>query len=213
MDAIAKLLALHPAERSKVRLRKKQRKPYGHRHRRPQRSREELLEYLVRNGIKTTRALTRQRQTDDPTVGDYRRKKAFGSWSEAVKAAFGPPPPFSKPIPTPEYILNCMLQMRLHTRAAWEQARRQNPTITPSRYWITRLYGSFDNLKFAAEKRSGEMVMRRVLLLARRLGRPPSLGECQANGIDTRPAVFVCGGKQGMLDVIRFALRKDSGNG
>jgi hypothetical protein len=114
-----------------------------------------------------------------------------------LEAAFGKPTPCMEPErPTSEYLARCVLELNLWRRDDWITAHRQNPAAVPSTYWVRRLFGSHDNLKWLCERMSFSKTLDKYQSLGRRLGRTPTSAECIAHGIDLKAAYKIFEGKR-----------------
>ena len=176
-------LNLSLEDRRKARVR---RRPRGAYNRRPERSPEELIDYLRSHDIHSVRQLRKTREPDEPHYHDI--VKAWGSWQAAREQAFGTSDPFALPQrPDPEYIIKAVAEYDLWTRDEYAAAHQRRPDVIPSPYWIHVLFGSWDKLKWAAEQISVRASLARWLDLRRRIGRNPSTAELDQHGITLTP--------------------------
>lgn len=176
-------------QRRKARIRPRPRGPYK---RRPERTPDELIEHLKTNNIRSVRQLRATRKPDDPNVHDV--EKAFGSWQAAKESAFGKAEPFSLPKrPDPMYIVKTVTQFGLWSRDAYLAAHRRLPDSIYSTYWIRRLFGSWDKLRWAAEQTDIRACLERWMALRRRLGRSPTMAEVHQAGVSLEPLMRIHG--------------------
>jgi len=203
----AQFLLLTHDERRRVSLKKRRRGRYE---KRRNFSKEELLEYLRKNAIRSTRQLKKCRQpVEHPDVWDY--VKRFGSWSAAQGAAFGPLPPAEEVPRDPHYILKTVVEFGLWTQERYLEARRRRPDVVASANQVRRLFGSFGNLFVMAQRESVKETLNQYLALGRRLGRRPSAMDCRKEGLDISVAVKHFGAKPQMdrlIDEIQVSGRK-----
>lgn len=169
-----------PAEkRRKLSLGKK--KGSYRRHPRRQRGRDELLAYLRTHQIRHTRQLEGIREDGDPNVYDY--QKEFGSWGQAILVAYGPPPPSIGRFDA-KYMALAVIEFGLWTQQLYREKRKLHPDIIPSIYFVYREWGKWSNLKSYAKEYSMKQVLNSYMALWRRLGRTPTLKECDDEGIN-----------------------------
>ena len=184
------LMALLPDERRKTRIRKRQRGPYE---RRPSRSRDELITFLCKNGVTSSRQLQSFRKPLEPTVYDF--QKYFGAWSTAVAEAHGEqlgrPEPPSEPI----YIIRAVIEFDLWSQKKYFDARAKRPDVIPSSNQVRKLFGKFSNLFALAERESLKKTFENYLSLQRRLGRRPTAQDIRQEGLDLTIARKIFGGK------------------
>jgi hypothetical protein len=148
------------------------------RKRRPEFTKDGLLEFLRRSGACSARKLMAVAAEGRPNVYDF--IKTFGSWKGAKVEAFGVG--VERPNDM-EYLVKCAIQFDLRTYREYLAARRRNPDVVPSSYFVVKRWGSFSNFfAFVKRKNIGEIMMR-YMLLTRKMGRPPSMAETEAEGI------------------------------
>lgn len=175
-------LALPIEQRRKTHVR---RKPRGQYKCRPNRSPDELIDYLRQNKIHSVRQLRKLRKPDDPHLNDYR---VIGNWAKVKEQAFGKHSPFDLPQrPTVNYIINSIADMDLWTREAYEKKRNEYPDLIVSPYWIRHLFGSWDKAKYFAEQGSIRRFLESWLRVYRRLGKTPTMAELDQYGISLEP--------------------------
>jgi len=155
-------------------------------------SRDELLDYLRRNGFKSRRQLVQGRKPGDPHVWDYVCE--FGRWSDATLEAFGKEP-FAADF-TAKYIVRVVAENNLWTAALYREERRVRPDIVPSFYQVEKEYKRWENLKYAARQYDARRTLHEYLRLMRRYGRRPTAQECKEKGIDVRRLVDLFGGRK-----------------
>ncbi len=177
MSKIDDILSMPPDKIRRIRIGKKN--PYEQR---VHYSRQELVDYLVRNQIKSSRQLIKTRGVGDPVVFDY--VKEFGSWSEAKKFVFGDENPIQTMPITPKYMVQTVLLYGLWTEQLYRAARYKHPDIVPSLYRVARVFGSYKRLKLASKLFSYRHMISAYFDLKRRIGKAPSVKELSAEGID-----------------------------
>lgn len=162
---------------------------------RPDRTHDELLDFLREKGVRTCRQLTKARRSKyDPTVYDYVKK--FKSWSRAVAALDGKLPA-EKPeySEKPEYIITVILMCNAFTQDAYSLARKRMPEMVPSLYWVKKRWGKFRKVVEAARQSSTFCVMEDYLHLARKVGDWPTLERCRRANLDLTEVKKMFGGK------------------
>lgn len=162
---------------------------------RPERTRDELLQYLRDEDIRSRRELEAVRAANDPTPYDY--VKEFESWANALEEAHGKKRPeiFATP-ESPEYLIRTVIELELWTQNEYRILRRQRPDIVPSNAAVIRVFGCFSNLFEAARAKSLKETMYSYALLWSRLGKTPTVEDCRRHGIDLTIACRVHGGKR-----------------
>ena len=190
-DMIDKLLSL-PA--SELKRRRRQRvSPRGYnRTVRPERTRDELLEFLRENNYRSRSQLLAGRTGDDPTPYDY--IKEFGSWGKAMHEVwYRYEPRFDK-----RYVVQAVVEFGLWTRKAYLKARIDRPDILPSLHVIRREFGSWGIMKEIAAGLSLKETLASYAELKRKLGKKPTLSDCKRAGLILDKAMSLYGGKKGL---------------
>ena len=136
-----------PDERRKSKIRKRQRGPYE---RRPSRSRNELIAYLCKNSVTSSRQLQSTRKPLEPTVYDF--QKYFGAWSTAVTEAHGEQSGRPEPPSEPIYIIRAVIEFDLWSQQKYFDAKAKRPDVIPSSNQVRKIFGNFSNLFALAEK-------------------------------------------------------------
>lgn len=196
LDSMARMI------RSLRRRRNRRRQRRGPHEPRPRRSQEELIEYLLEHDIHSSRALMRKRQRHEPTIYDFR--KSFGSWSAAMAAAHGSRRDPFKPSVDPEYLIHAVIELDLWSYRRFLAARKRRPDLVPSINQIRRHCGTFSNLLVVAERHSTTRTLRKYAALHQRLGRRPTLLDCQRAGISLDALQDFLPGTPGKWGVDRF---------
>lgn len=176
----------------------------GKREKRKDFSRDELVDYMRRNGIRSWRVLVRKRIMGDPTPFDYR--KAFGRWSKAVEVAFGKDP--LMPTVDVNYALQAVPFLGAWTWRKYLAARRSRPDIIPSARFIRREFGKFGEFIACARGMSLEQTMERYRALWRKMGHRPTVDECRERGIILEFAIEFFEGKAGLDWQIKRTVEK-----
>jgi hypothetical protein len=197
MSRLDAILAMPAERRRKVDLRRKRGK--YKRHPRRRHSREELIQFLRQNDIRSVRKLSGSRTDSDPNAYDY--QKEFGSWAAAKLAAFGPPPPRIGKFDA-AYLAKAVIEFDLWTRDKYQRARMADPEAFPSLHFIYREWGTFRKLKEYAQQVSMKKMLESYLSLWRRLGRKPTLKECDEEGINLERPLKYFGSKREMDRVL-----------
>jgi len=182
---IERLLSLSPDELNRIP--KRRRNSRRRRRERPERTKEQLADYLREKGFKTRDQLRAGRREGDPTDTDYRR--VWGSWTEAVKEIWG------RPIDR-AFVAKGVIQFELWTTRAYQAKRKelqekQLTDILPSLRAVYREFGSWSALKRIARAMSLEKVLDDYIALKRKLGRRPKVEECAAAGIVLEKALEI----------------------
>ena len=162
---------------------------------RRRRSRDELIAYLRQNDIRSTRQLDARRQEGDPTVYDYR--KEFGKWSQAVLVTFGPPLPSIGRFDA-KYMADAVIEFGLWTQLSYRAVRKLRPDIIPSINFVYSEWGKWSNLTAYAKEVSMKAVLNSYLSFWRRLGRTPTVAECDEEGIKLETPIKHFGSKRKM---------------
>jgi hypothetical protein len=203
LPSAEEVFAMRDEERRKLRLdpRKNRKKGKAHRYAyRPDFPRDELVKYMRNQGDLSRRKFDEAGGPEDPKSYDYR--KEFGSWSRAKEFVFGSPA-FAVDKTSARYLCACVCQKRLWTIRAFREAHRMEPDIVPSVKHVYRRYGRWSNLLEQAKRMSPIEVVAHYLHLRRRLGRRPTVPECENEGIAIRLLLKV---HKSMSDVDEYAL-------
>jgi hypothetical protein len=179
---IERLLSLSPDELNRIP--KRRRNSRRRRRERPERTKEQLADYLREKGFKTRDQLRNGRDEGDPTDTDYRRE--WGSWTAAVKEVWG------KPIDR-AFVAKGLIQFELWTARAYQAKRKERPysEILPSLRAINKEFGSWSALKRIARAMSLGKVLDDYIALKKKLGRRPKLEDCKAAGIVLEKALEI----------------------
>ena len=183
---VDEILELSPVQRRRIRMwgppRRRKREV------RPSYSRDELVDWLRRTSVRSSRVLARTRKQGDPTLYDFR--KAFVTWNKAVEAAFGKNP--FEPEVTSEYILKAAAMFDVWNPEDYAKERKANPEVFPSIGKLKKMFGSFREFVHLARERSLDKTRRDFMALWRKLGRRPLVEDCKTAGIalDRAMAVF-----------------------
>jgi len=185
MDSVVeRVLAMQSEKRRLLRLKRRSRGPY----RKIRFTRDELIDYLVDNSISSVRQLARLRKADDPKRYDYDIE--FGKWSEAQKAAFGPPSILEDKTPSSaEYLVKLLVQYDVWTVNKYLEWCRKRPDVFPSFYYVKKHWGRFSNLTYIARRFSYKQRLESYLCIKRRLGHWPTVVECLAEGLDVSAVI------------------------
>lgn len=195
-------LPVHAGRKSRVRTRK--RGPYRQR---PDRTPDELIEFLKTNGIRSVRHLRKTRKDGDPIPHDFVR--AFGSWRVAMNAA-AIPDPFSVAgkRPDPNCIIRAIVEMNLWRRDDYQAAHLRLPDAIPSVHWAYALFaGSWRKARMAAERLCIRVSTERWMTLRRRLGHSPTLAEVDRHGIALDPLIRIYGSRKEAANFLRDLAR------
>jgi hypothetical protein len=160
---------------------------------RPALSRGELIEYLCSHKFNSSRQLEAGRDEGDPNTNDFR--KEFGSWQKAKIVAFG-----SEQIVrfSAEYMAKAVVQFGLWTSSRYRDIRRKRPDVLPSYYRMTKEWGTFGQLKNFSVRFSIVDTLNLYLALSRKLGRTPTVEECEGDSISLEAALRYYGSKRGL---------------
>jgi hypothetical protein len=142
------------------------------------------------------------RKTGEPIVWDFRRE--FGSWSKAVDEAFG------RELETAFdelYLLKAVIQFDLWSKEAYRGARKKDPQIFPSVYFVIKSWGRWSTFMVSAKRMALKAVLYDYRKLERRLKRRPTLREARVRGIPIDMALKKFGGKYN-LDELLEGLEK-----
>lgn len=161
-------------------------------------ARDELLDYMRRNNVRSSRELERKRIDGDPITFDYRRE--FGGWAAAVEEAFGKPA-----LPTKVdamYVLRAVPFFNAWTTRSYLAARRASPDVLPSINFVLKEFRTFKRFVALARCMSLKCVADGYDRLSRKLGRRPTVDECRADGLLLDFALEFFGGKKGLDDFV-----------
>jgi hypothetical protein len=195
------IIKLTPAQRRRLRLwgakrtyRMERRKPL---------SRDELIDYLRRNSIRSSRVLEKLRKDGDPTLYDFR--KEFKTWQEAEEVAFGKEP--FKPEIDAEFVLKAAVLYDVWTYRAYREARKLHPEMFPSVAFVYRKFTGFKEFVVFARGFSLQRTVDDYRALWRKLGRRPLIEDCKTAGLlmDMPMKVF---GSKAALDAHVDGLNK-----
>ena len=193
MSRLDDILKMPAEKRRKLNLSRKKR-TYK-RHPRRMVSHDDLIQYLRTNEMRTSRELGEKRQEGDPNLYDYR--KEFGSWNQAKLVAFGPPPPSIGRFDA-KYMASAVIEFNLWSREAYHSKRMLRPDILPSLYFVYKEWGMFGNLTQCAKEVSLRRTLDTYLSFWRRLGRTPTLAECEAENVNLETPIKHFGNKKEM---------------
>ena len=171
-------------------------RPFHHRTPKPRNSfsRQELLDYLKRTGTRSWRVLERNRVDGDPITGDFR--KEFGTWKNAVEAALGPT---ITPLKTDAlYVLRAVPFYNAWTYHSYIAARRLSPHVLPSMNFIRRTFGKFSTFIALAREMNLKKATDDYRALSLKMGKRPTIPECEAAGLNLGFALDFFGGKPGL---------------
>jgi hypothetical protein len=194
MSRLDDIIRMPAEKRRRLNLGSKKKRNYK-RYPRRKRSREELIQYLKDNDVQSSRQLHKVRQDGDPIIYDYR--KEFGKWSQALLAAHGPPLPSVGKFDA-KYLASAVIEFGLWSKEKYQAKRMLRPDILPSMHFVRKEWGTFGNLKAYAKEVSMKQVLNRYLAFWRRLKRPPTLKECDSEGINLETPVKYFGSKREM---------------
>jgi hypothetical protein len=135
------------------------------------------------------------RKEGGPKVYDY--QKEFGSWTQAILTAHGPPLPSIGQFDA-KYMAKAVLEFGLWTQHRYREMRKQNPEIIPSIYFVYKEWGTWSNLKAYAKEFSMKQMLNSYMALWRRLGRTPTLTDCEEEGINLESPIAHFGSKREM---------------
>jgi hypothetical protein len=191
MKDIQRLLAMPDEQRRRLRLLRSSRRRKNRCELGLHFTRDELLEYLRRKNFRTRKQLRDGRQKGEPRDCDYIRE--FKKWKTAVVAALGR----KETSPTDaSYFVKVVVQFNLWTKKRYLTARRREPDLVPSAYWLKKRWGNFGNLIACARQYDESVIIGDYLKLYRKLGRIPTDRECRANGVNIDKVVALSGSRK-----------------
>ena len=167
-------------------------------------TKEEIIEYLRTNNIRSIPQLERFRKEGDPNVYDV-RKVFEGKWSNAMREVFAPLLPLK---PDREYLIKTVLWMNLKRRSEYLEAHKREPHVVPSIYVVQKVFGSFKNMMYCARQYDLEETLQRSAMLYLKYGRTPTLSEYNDAGIGIDKVAESFGGKWLWDKYVRIAARK-----
>jgi len=162
---------------------------------------DELVLWAKSNNVRTVAQLKKNRGFGDPNLNSF--VKAFGSWSEFKKVAFGSKPEEEvggKTPADPLYILKLMVANNICTAEQYRKLRCHRPDIVPS---INQVYGQFGRWTTAtywADRLSVTKTAEKYIRMRDRLGRWPTPTECKQARIDIAKLVSIHDGSKKALD-------------
>lgn len=165
-------------------------------------TREELISFLVNNNIRAIRQLHRiRRPTIDPYEWAYRNM--FGSWSNALRAAWGDTILFHRPCTKPRYIIDLMVEYNIKSFRQYEQLHKLHPDIVPSYRMIREHFGGMRFAQYVVRLHSIKAMVGEYIKLKKRLKKTPTWEECNANGIDPAKILLHFKKKSSFDDLVR----------
>jgi hypothetical protein len=191
-DIIDRLIELPVKDLNIWRGRRRSRGAYK-RHLRKKYTKEQLAEYLNKKGFKTRSKLRAGREAGDPTDNDY--VEAYGSWGNAIEEIFER---FDR-----RYILKTIIEFNLWTFKDYLSACKGKADIIPPYRMVLNEFGSWSNAKELATAMSIRRTLQAYIHLKKRLGKIPTLKECQMAGIIIDVAVETYGGKSELDSFIK----------
>jgi len=175
-------------------------------HRRPKRSRDELVAFLRQKKIRSSRHLEEVRTADDPNVYDYRRE--FGAWSLAMEQVDGPKVPTRVDPANKFEMASMVITFKLWRQADYMAFRKKQPDIAPPWWKVRKHWGRYSNLTRFAQSRSFKEGMLAFMQLRYRLGHWPTLKDCETNGIAVDAFLGHFGSKQKALTFLIDLVEK-----
>jgi hypothetical protein len=169
-------------------------------------TRDELINYLRVNKIKTSRDLEQKRKHRDPNTYDFR--KEFGNWQDALDAAFGTDKvifSLERDMDDPAYMIDVVIMFDLWTAKAYEKARRRFPDLIPSFSRVKKQWGRFSNLKICAQARSTKKTFAAYLKLSKKLKHWPTKAECEEAGISITKLLEFFGSRKELQEFAEMA--------
>jgi hypothetical protein len=164
-------------------------------------TREEIITYLTKNKLDSTRKLIKFRKDDEPNVYDC--QKIFGSWSAAKEAAFGIDILNNEPECDAEYLVKLVVRYELWTWRKYTLARKAKPSVVPSINQVKNHWNSFADLKRFSKAYSMKHMVAGFLSLKRKLGRMPNKKDCEDAGVNLERLLDKLGGKRELDQLIR----------
>ena len=205
MAKIHDILSLSPEKLRRKRIGKRRRRHEPKRYF----TEQELVDYLIKNGIKSANKLAKHRQRGDPTVYDC--IKEFGSWATTKERCYGPENPIQTGIEIDaRFLVKTVIMGNLWTFRKYLAARKKHPDVVPSNYYIQKFFGRFASLTSAAKLYSVQMLMKAYRKLQRQLGRPPLVKELAAEGIDMGKALEFFKGDRKAMNCFLQQLESES---
>lgn len=191
-DILDRLLELPVSELKRRKAVRKTARPYT-RIKRPERSKEELAQYVRENDFHSKGQLLKGRAGNDPLPYDY--AKAYGSWTRAMKEIWHD---FKEPEFDRRYVIQSVIEFGLWTRKDYEKVRMARKDVLPSVYVIRREFGGWGIMKEIAAGFSLRTTLIAYVKLKKRLGRKPTLNDCRREGVILETALKLYGGKKGL---------------
>lgn len=149
----------------------------------PQYNREELIQYLIKNDIKTEVDLKKKRKDLDPYIKDY--KKEFGSWKEAKKTAWGflDRSVINPHENNPQFFIDLAIQYNITKKVQYQRKHKEFPKDFPPVNQILKIWMKWENFYDSVEKMSDKIQINKYMNLGRTLKRIPSAKEAEKEGI------------------------------
>jgi len=198
---VDKILEMSPERRRRLRLVHRNRP----RVKRDKLTRDELINYLRVNKIRTSRDLEAKRKSRDPNTYDFR--KVFGTWQTALDVAFGTNKviDFKYDMDDPAYMIDVVVMFDLWTCKKYEEARRRFPDLIPPFRRVKKQWGRFSNLQICARARSSKATFASYLKLSKKLGHWPTKKECMDVKIDITNLVEFFGSRKNLQEFAQSA--------
>jgi len=173
-------------------------------------TKEEVIEFLVSNDIRTRDQLIEKRKPGDPDTpgdpdpGDCR--KLFGSWVKAKEAAFGRKEVVDVPCDA-EYLADLLISFNVWRYDSYLEKHEESPEIFPSMCHIRSKWGTFSELVSYARARSIRETLNKYLALRRKLGKTPTTKQVRDSGLDLSIATRCFGGKRSLDRFVEDIMR------
>lgn len=170
-------------------------------------TREQLLEYLIKNKFTSRLKLIKGRKVGEPKAYDY--CKEFGNWENARATAFG-----IKPMDfgfNSEFLTKSVVEFNLWTANAYRKKRKLFPDVLPPLYKVLKKWHTYKMMVASARQLSLKATLEAYRKLQRRLGRIPTTEEARLDGIPLDDAIAYYDGKY-KLDMV-MSIWKDENEG
>jgi hypothetical protein len=172
---------------------------------RPKYSQDELVEFLRERNIRSIRQVEKFRKPGEPTASDFRR--AFKHWKDALCMAYGWNEPLDV-VRDPEYMAKVVVQLGITTVKGYIEAHRKRPDIIPAYRDLRRVWGGFKRLKLIVRRYSLALLLNDYMVLRRRLGRHPTLEDCEKASVNLEKGIEFFGDKKRLDDFLDSMEKK-----
>ena len=182
------------------------RKPYKFIER-PKFTRQQLIDFLKNNNIKSSRKIDKIRKNNDPCLSDYRLEFTF--WKDAIKEAFPEDTFITSDDQSALYFINLLRQFQISTLDEYKAKRKICPDLIPSIYQLNKYFGGFSNIKSLEQRYNISKTIESYIKLKQNINKKTlSVKKCKDSKVDISFAVKFFGSKEKFDKFVRKLERK-----